>query len=111
LSTDIPVVGRIDGDGAATAIGSWSSAPGGVPVGTRSVLGGRNVLTLVAETAKPARVDGYDDASGEAADIARSHGWRSSIAAPIVVEDRLWGVMLVATQGPEPFPADAEERL
>ncbi len=69
------------------------------------------MLTLVAETARPARVDGYDDASGEAAEIARRHGWRSSIAAPISVEGRLWGVMLVATQRPEPFPAGAEERL
>jgi signal transduction histidine kinase len=111
LDTDITVVGRYDGDGAATAIGSWSASPGGVPVGTRSVLGGRNVLTLVAETEKPARVDGYDDASGEAAGIARDHGWRSSIAAPIIVEGRLWGVMLVATQRPEPFPAGAEDRL
>jgi signal transduction histidine kinase len=111
LDTDITVVGRYDGDGAATAIGSWSASPGGVPVGTRSVLGGRNVLTLVAETARPARVDGYDDASGEAADIARRHGWRSSIAAPIIVDGRLWGVMLVATQRPETFPADAEERV
>jgi GAF domain-containing protein len=111
LDTDITVVGRYDGDGAATAIGSWSAAPGGVPVGTRSLIGGRNVLSLVAETARPARVDGYDDASGEAADIARRHGWSSSIAAPIIVEGRLWGVMLVATQRPEPFPAGAEERL
>jgi GAF domain-containing protein len=111
LDTDITVVGRYDGDGAATAIGSWSAAPGGVPVGTRSVLGGRNVLTLVAETERPARLDGYDDASGEAGEIARRHGWRSSIAAPIIVEGRLWGVMLVATQRPEPFPTDAEERL
>jgi signal transduction histidine kinase len=111
LDTDMTVVGRIDGDGAATAIGSWSASPGGVPVGTRSVLGGRNVLTLVAETERPARVDGYDDASGEAAEIARHHGWHSSIAAPIIVEGRLWGVMLVATQRPEPFPAGAEERL
>src|SRR4029077_20821089 len=53
LDTDITVVGRYDGDGSATAIGSWSSSPGGVPVGTRSAIGGRNVLTLVAETGKP----------------------------------------------------------
>jgi GAF domain-containing protein len=111
LNTDITVVGRYDGDGAATAIGSWSSSPVKVPVGTRSVVGGHNVLTLVAETARPARIDGYDDASGEASEIAREHGWRSSIAAPIIVEDRLWGVMLVATQSPEAFPAGAEERL
>ena len=111
LDTDITVVGRYDGDGAATAIGSWSASPGGVPVGTRSAIGGRNVLTIVAETGKPARIDGYDDASGEAAEIARRYGWRSSIAAPIVVEDRLWGGMLVATRRPETFPAGAEERL
>jgi GAF domain-containing protein len=111
LDTDITVVGRYDGDGAATAIGSWTASSAGVPVGTRSAVGGRNVLTLVAETGKPARVDGYDDASGEAADIARRYGWRSSIAAPIVVEGRLWGVMLVATERPESFPAGAEDRL
>jgi GAF domain-containing protein len=111
LDADVTVVGRYDQDGAATAIGSWSSAPGGVPVGTRSALGGRNVLTLVAETKGPARVDGYDDGSGEAAEIARRHGWRSSIAAPISVEGRLWGVMLVATKRSDPFPAGEEERL
>jgi signal transduction histidine kinase len=111
FGTDMTVVGRYDGDEAATTIGSWSASGGGVPVGTRSAIGGHNVLTIVAETGKPARVDGYDDASGEAAEIARRFGWRSSIAAPIVVEDRLWGVMLVASQRPEPFPAGAEERL
>jgi GAF domain-containing protein len=111
FDTEITIVGRYDGDGFATAIGNWSASPGGVPVGTRSILGGRNVLTIVAETGKPARVDGYDDASGEAADIARRHGWRSSIAAPIIVEGRVWGVMLVATQRSEPFPAGAEDRL
>jgi signal transduction histidine kinase len=68
-------------------------------------------LTLVAETGKPARVEGYDDASGEAAEIARRFGWSSSIAAPVIVEGRLWGVMLVATQKPEPFPVGAENRL
>jgi signal transduction histidine kinase/putative methionine-R-sulfoxide reductase with GAF domain len=111
LDADMTVVGRYDGDGAATAIGSWSARPGGVAVGTRSAVGGRNVMTLVAETEQPARIDGYDDASGEAADIARSHGWSSSIAAPIIVEGGLWGVMLVATQRGEPFPPGSEGRL
>jgi GAF domain-containing protein len=111
LDTDITVVGRYDSDGYATAIGSWSASSEGVPVGTRSAIGGHNVLTIVAETGEPARVDDYAEATGDAADIARRYGWRSSIAAPIVVEDRLWGVMLVATRRPEPFPAGAEERL
>jgi GAF domain-containing protein len=111
FNTDITVVGRYNADGTATAIGNWSASGRGVPVGTRSAIGGRNALTIVAETGKPARVDGYDDASGEAADIARRYGWRSSIAAPIAVEGRVWGVMLVATQRPELFPAGSEKRL
>ena len=111
FDTDITIVGRYDDDGMATAIGNWSASPGGVPAGTRSAIGGRNLLTMVAETGKPARIDGYDDSSGEAAEIARRHGWQSSIAAPIVVEGRLWGVMLVASQRPDPFPLGAEERL
>jgi GAF domain-containing protein len=111
FDTDITIVGRYDNDGMATSIGNWSASPGGVPVGTRSAIGGRNVLSMVAETGKPARMDAYEEASGQAGEIARRHGWRSSIAAPIVVEGRLWGVMLVATQRPDPFPAGAEDRL
>jgi signal transduction histidine kinase len=110
FDTEITVVGRYE-NGFAVAIGNWSASGGGVPAGTRSAVGGHNVLTLVAETGKPARIDGYDDASGEAADIARRYGWRSSIAAPIIVEDHLWGVMLVATERPEGFPPAAEDRL
>src|SRR5262249_46810551 len=111
LDTDITVLGRYDDDGTATAIGSWSASGAGVPVGARSPVSGRNVLTLVAETGKPARIDGYGDASGEAAEIARGFGWSSSIAAPVIVEGGVWGVMIVATQRPEPFPAGAEGRL
>jgi PAS domain S-box-containing protein len=111
LGTDMTVVGRYYGDGAVTAIGSWSSSPGGVPVGTRVPIGGRNLITMVAETGKQARIDDYDNTSGDAAELARRYGWRSSIAAPIVVEGRLWGVMLVATQRAEPFPTGAGQRL
>ena len=64
FDTDITIVGRYDEDGVATAIGNWSASGRGVPVGTRSAVGGRNVLTMVAETGKPARVDGYDGRLG-----------------------------------------------
>ena len=111
LGTDITVVCRYDGDGAATAIGSWSASPGGVPVANS--FGPR----------RPQRPDtrrGDSDAGagrrvrrrlGRGRRITRRHGLRSSIGAPIIVDGRLWGVMLVATQRPEPFPAGAEERL
>jgi GAF domain-containing protein len=111
LGANLTVLGRYDGDGMATAIGSWSSSPEAIPVGTRASIGGRNALSIVAETGRPARFDDYEQATGEAAEIARRYGWRSSIAAPITVERRVWGVMLVATQREQPFPADYEQRL
>ena len=92
LDADITVVGRYDDDGAATAIGSWSASPGGVTVGTRSVVGGHNVLDARCgdgEAGAGRRV--RRSSSGEAAEIARRHGWRSSIAAPIIVEGRALG--------------------
>src|SRR4029453_6372814 len=82
-----------------------------MPVGTRASIGGRNVLSVVAETGRPARLDDYEQGTGPAAEIARRYGWRSSIAAPVTVEDRVWGAMLVATQRKEPFPAGDEDRL
>jgi PAS domain S-box-containing protein len=111
FEADLTVMGRYEED-SAIALGSWSSSSDNlIPKGTRSAIGGRNVLSRVAETGEPARLDAYDDATGEAADIARRFRWRSSIAAPIADEGRVWGVMLVATTRDQPFPADAEHRL
>jgi signal transduction histidine kinase len=42
--------------------------------------------------------------------VARKLGWRSSGGAPIVVESRLWGVMIVGSTS-EPLPAATEARL
>src|SRR5262249_54554558 len=41
----------------------------------------------------------------------RELGPRVAAGAPIVVEGRLWGVMIVSTTGDEPLPADIEARL
>ena len=110
FDADLTVMGRYDGD-SAVALGSWSSSHHAViPEGTRSAIDGRNVLTQVAETGMPARLDDYDDATGEAGEIARRFGWRSSIAAPIVDEGRVWGVIIVASTR-ESFPPDSEHRL
>jgi signal transduction histidine kinase len=111
LDADNNVVGRYDADGGRTAIASWSATGGGVPVGRRSSAAGRNGMSLVAQTGRPARMDDYEGAYGDGAEIARAHGLRSSIAAPIMVEDRLWGAMLAGRRVSEPFPPGAEVRL
>jgi signal transduction histidine kinase len=53
----------------------------------------------------------YEHASGHAAALGRELGLRSSVGAPIVVDQRLWGVLIAATKGDRPLPVDAESRI
>src|SRR5260370_26263859 len=54
---------------------------------------------------------GYVDASGPVAAVAREASFRSLVGTPIVVEGRLWGLMIAATSGEQCLPADSEGRL
>ena len=111
LDAAATVLARYDPDGTETTVGVWS-ATGTLPVtiGTRTGLGGRNVSTLVFQTGQPARIDDFGDVSGPAGTHARAVSIRASVGAPISVEGRLWGVMIVASEG-EPLPAGTEARL
>jgi signal transduction histidine kinase len=111
LGADVTGVGRYDPDGTATLLGAWADtgAPP-VAVGTRVALGARDVVSLVFQTSRPARIDSYADASGPIADSAREGGIRAAAGAPIGVAGRLWGVMFVGSRE-EPLPANTEARL
>ena len=98
---------RYEPDGAVTYVAA-RDAP---IVGTRARLGGRNIATLVFETGQPARIDAYAGASGAAADLGQKWGFRAAVGAPIRVEDRLWGAMIVGSRRAESLPADTEARL
>ena len=113
LGADSTVMSRYDPDGAAIVVGVWdgTGAARVIPVGLRLGFGGANVHTLVFQTGRPGRIDDYAAASGDAADAARGWGFRSAVGVPISVEDRLWGVMSVASAREEPLSADTEERL
>jgi signal transduction histidine kinase len=112
LTGDITALSRYDADGAQVTVGVWSSngAPP-VPVGTRTALGGQNVSTLVFETGRPARIDNYADVSGQVGKVAQEAAVRVSAGAPITLEGRPWGVILVASGRKESLPADTEARL
>jgi signal transduction histidine kinase len=102
---------RYDPDGAARVVAAWSSTGAAVPVGTRMSLGGRNVHTLVAETGRAARLDEYVGVSGAAADLAREFGVRTAVGAPISVEGRPWGVIILVSTSERPLPTNTEARL
>jgi GAF domain-containing protein len=113
LEVDFTILSRYESDGAQVSVGAWSGTGAAVPfpVGTRVRLGGRNVVSLVVRTRRPARIDDYIGASGPVADAARGWGLRSAVGAPISVEGRLWGVISVASGQEQPLPPDTEARL
>jgi signal transduction histidine kinase len=81
------------------------------PVGSRFLPEGKNLVTIVFETGRPARIDNYADASGPVGVAARETGFRSAVATPIIVEGRLWGVVIAGSSGEQHLPPDTEARL
>jgi signal transduction histidine kinase len=79
------------------------------PVGSNWALDGETVLVQVFRTGRSARTDRYDDLVGETADLARRVGTNSAVAAPIMIDDRLWGA--AAASASDPLPVAAEGRI
>jgi signal transduction histidine kinase len=112
LPVDFAIMGRYEADGTVTCVATWGAPVDRFPVGSRTSLEGKNLVTIVHQTGRPARVDGFEHASGTVGVAARESGFRSTVGTPIVVEGRLWGVMTVGSIRLEPpLPADTEARL
>ena len=112
LPVDQAALCRYEPDGALTFVSQWGSVTAHFPVGSRWMLGGHNVGTLVFQTGRPARVDGYaESTSGTLGAGIREAGLRSAVGTPVIVEGRLWGLIPVASHREQPLPADTEARL
>jgi signal transduction histidine kinase len=105
---DVANMCRYEPDGTATMVASAGSR---FTVGSRLKLGGKNGATLVHQTGRAARIESYADSSGPFGAKGREGGIRSSVATPVMVEGRLWGVLGVGTSTDQPLPPDAEARL
>jgi GAF domain-containing protein len=113
LGVDVAVLVRYDPRDSITVVGTWTGAGATppTPVGSQFPLGGNNASTLVFRTGQTARTD-HAGMSGVIGDVAtQDWGLRSSVGVPIRVEDRLWGVMVVALTRGELLPAETEARL
>ena len=102
---------RSEGDGTVTVLAFGGGDVGDFPVGNRLPVGGRNAVSLVVETERPARIDDYSTATGRMGEIAKRNGIRAAVGCPIVVQGQLWGVAVATTRGEEPLPADSEPRM
>ena len=111
VGADTSHLGRLEPDGTSVAIGAWSRTGDHIPLGMRLSTDGQSVSSLVAQTGRPARMDGYDDAVGPIADAIRGLGIRASVGCPIEVDGRLWGLVTASSRADGPMPADTESRL
>jgi GAF domain-containing protein len=112
LPVDVAIMGRYETDGTITCVAAWGSPAVRFPVGGRSKLEGENLVTIVLETSRPARVDHFAHASGPIGVTGRRSGFHSAVGTPIVVGGRVWGVMTVSsTVANRPLPPDIEARL
>jgi signal transduction histidine kinase len=111
ISADAAGLSRYETDGMIASRGGWSKTGCDFPVGTRFALVRGTVAWLVFESRRPGRIDSYAGVCGSAPTAVREAGWRSSVGTPIMVEGRLWGVLVVGSKTEQPLPLDTERRL
>jgi signal transduction histidine kinase len=112
LSADAARIERYETGGDVTVVADWGEPGVTVPVGTRIPSHGDNIATLVRRSGRPARIEDYEKAAGELGSVARKLGVRSGVGAPIVVERRMWGVIIAHFRHAEPgLPHDTESRI
>jgi len=103
---------RYEADGTATVVVNQIGGAVLTPVGTRVRLEGQNVATVVLETGHSVRQDYHDaEPTDTLGGYVNSLGFHSGVGSPIVVEGRLWGVMIAVTRRSDALPARAEARL
>ena len=91
-------------------LAEWSDRPHVFQPGTRWPLDGPSVARQVLRTRRPARIEDYSDLPGTLAVEAREAGHERTAGAPIVVDGRVWGVMVMSSPD-APLPDRVEERL
>jgi signal transduction histidine kinase len=82
-----------------------------IPEGDRLSLEGDSVAALIQREGRPARMDSYVGATGELAERLRSLGLRSAVGAPILVDGRTWGALIIWSARTEPLPPGTELRI
>jgi signal transduction histidine kinase len=110
LGADATPIARLDPDGVVTVVAVAGDPPEELAVGSRWKPEPPLALAEVLRTGRPARSDDYSHASGESGEVIRQLGIRSAVAAPIVVEGRLWGMITILGRRGR-FPADTEGRM
>jgi signal transduction histidine kinase len=96
----------------AEVVASWSdgTAPP-VPVGHRGVLDGRGIVGKMLHTARPVRIEDFDEVGGAVAALMRELRIRSGAGGPIILAGCVWGAVTAVWPADTVMPAGAEDRV
>ncbi|MBS1695211.1 MAG: PAS domain-containing protein [Actinobacteria bacterium] len=112
LGIDHVVMVRYDNDDAIVVLAARHPAgPAKLAAGERLPLDETNILARMRATGKPARADSFDESDGATVERVRRLGLRSGMGAPIVVDGRVRGALIIGSAAPEPLPPDTEDRI
>jgi PAS domain S-box-containing protein len=113
LGADAATLLRYESDEEVTVVAGRVPNLRSLPLGTRVSHEGANVTSMVRRTGRPARIGDYQRARGPVADLARAveSNVSSAVGAPIVVDGRLWGVIVASWGDERSPPGDTEERM
>ena len=108
-------VNRFDGDEVVVvALSHLDSGMAYKPVvGERHSLEGDNIATRVIQTGRAARLDSSElnSAPGSIAARLREMGLRCTVAVPVIVDARVWGMAAIGSSEPEPLASDTAARM
>ncbi|MFG2042816.1 DUF4118 domain-containing protein [Dactylosporangium sp. NPDC048998] len=102
---------RREGPSTVTVVAEYSKKPGAEPMLGKRLDPSGGVTELVLRDSRPARMDSYEGGSGPLADLARAEGFHASVGAPIIVDGRVWGVLVAHWGRAGPSPPGAEHEL
>jgi signal transduction histidine kinase len=105
---DIAVVLRYETDDTATVLGCRSGSGMPVVIGTQLRVADEGVAVTVQGTGQAARLAGPP---GSVADWLRRAGMRAASGSPVVVDGRLWGVVITAAARPGRLDPEAGHRV
>jgi signal transduction histidine kinase len=102
---------RYQPDSSITFIAAWPLPEHGFAIGSNWKIDEGGISDRILRTGRVARMDSYGDVPGPVGETARRLRVGSVVGAPVIVEGRVWGVMLVGTGTSRKLPADTEARL
>jgi PAS domain S-box-containing protein len=111
LDADEVTLSRYEPDGELVLLAHRGANAQLVPPGARVRPEDESVTATVRRTEHPARRDEYPASDGSIAQFVQTGGAATAVGAPIVVDGRLWGVVVATWDGDESPPANTEERM